>query len=84
MVHNQGDLDARLQQLRRVYPNEIIGCQGVRRACTLCSALQSAILHRGRPLSTGGSCLCDATALATIVDMLNPQPTAGKDTEWQT
>jgi hypothetical protein len=23
MVHNQGDLDARLQQLRRVYPNEI-------------------------------------------------------------
>jgi hypothetical protein len=28
MARNQGDLDARLQQLRRVYPNEIIGCQG--------------------------------------------------------
>ena len=28
--------------LRRVHPNEIIGCQGVRRTRTLCGALQSA------------------------------------------
>jgi hypothetical protein len=77
MVHNQGDLDAWLQQLRRVYPDEIIGCQGVRRTRTLCSALQSAMPHHGRLLSTGGSCLCEATALDTVVDMLNPQPTAG-------
>jgi hypothetical protein len=40
-------------------------------------AVQSLIPHRGCPLSTGGSCLCEATALDTVVDMLNPQPTAG-------
>jgi len=76
MVHNRGDLDARLQQHRRVYPNEIIGCQAVMHTRILCSAQQIAIPHRGRPLSTGGSCLCNATAPVTAVDMLNPKPTA--------
>jgi hypothetical protein len=71
-------MDARPQRLRRVHPKEIIGCQGGRRTRTLYGALQSAIPLRRRPLSTGGSRLCDATALDTIVSMLNPQPTAGQ------
>ena len=58
------------------YPNKIIGCQAVMHTHILCSAQQIAIPHRRRPLSTGGSCLCDATAPVTAVDMLNPKSTA--------
>jgi hypothetical protein len=47
------------------YPNEIIGYQAVMHTHILCSAQQIAIPHRRRPLSTGGSCLCDATAPVT-------------------
>ena len=54
MVHNRGDLDARLQQHRTVYPNEIIGCQAVMHTRILCSAQQIAIPHCGRPLPQVG------------------------------